>query len=177
MVATTEPALSLEDFLTHPPDGTEWVDGQLVEKTDMTFRHSLTQANFARYWGNYLTSSKQGGAIVTEALCRTSKQVRRPDVAYITAEVLEQFGEFTTLPQSFPLIAEIASPDDSAEALFDKTKEYLQSGCQEVWLVFPESQWIIVATQQQRLVFTVNEVVSTQAVLQGFSLAVDELLA
>jgi Uma2 family endonuclease len=49
MVTTTEPkALSLEDFLTHPPDGMEWVDGQLVEKADMTFKHSLAQANFAR---------------------------------------------------------------------------------------------------------------------------------
>lgn len=98
-------------------------------------------------------------------------------MAYITAEVLEQFGEFTTLPQSFPLTAEIASPDDSADVLFAKTKEYLQSGCQEVWLVFPASQWIIVATEQQRLIFTVDQVVSTQAVLQGFSLSVDELLA
>ncbi len=177
MVATTEPTLSLENFLAHPPDGTEWVDGQLVEKIDMTFKHSLAQANFARYWGNYLTSSKQGGAIVTEALCRTSKQVRRPDVAYITAELLEQFGEFTTLPQSFPLIGEIASPEDSAEALFAKTKEYLQSGAQEVWLVFPESQWIIVVTQPQQLIFTVSEVVRTQVVLQGFSLSVAELLA
>lgn len=177
MVAKTEPTLSLENFLTHPPDGTEWVDGQLVEKTDMTFKHGLTQANLAYFWRNHVISSGQRGAVVTEVLCRTSKQVRRPDVAYITAEVLEKLGEFTTLPQSFPLIAEIASPDDSTEALFAKTKEYLQSGCQEVWLVFPESQWIIVATQQQRLVFTVNEVVSTQAVLQGFSLAVDELLA
>lgn len=155
----------------------EWVDGQLVEKTDMTFKHSLAQANFAHYWGNYVTSDKQGGAVITEALCCTSKQVRRPDVAYITAEVLEQFGEFTTLPQSFPLIAEIASPDDSADALFAKTEEYLQSGCQEVWLVFPESQWIIVATQQQRLIFTVDQAVSTQAVLQGFRMSVDELLA
>jgi Uma2 family endonuclease len=82
----------------------------------------------------------QGGKVCTEAPCRSGKQSRRPDVAYITPELLEELGAFTILPQSFPLIAEIASPDDSGEELFAKAKEYLESGCQEVWLVFPESR-------------------------------------
>lgn len=58
-----------------------------------------------------------------------------------------------------------------------KVNEYLQSGCQEVWLVLPESQWIMVLTGQQRFLFTMGEVVNTQTVLKGFSVAVDELLA
>ncbi len=37
--------------------------------------------------------------------------------------------------------------------------------------------WIIVTTQNKRLVFTSGEVISTQTVLPGFSVAVDELLA
>jgi Uma2 family endonuclease len=109
----------------------ECVDGKLIEKTGMTFKHSVTQANLARYWGNHIISSGQGGKVCTEAPCRTGKQTRRPDVAYITPELLEELGEFTILPQSFPLIAEIASPDDSGEELFAKAKEYLESGCQK----------------------------------------------
>lgn len=101
---------------------------------------------------------------------------RRPDVAYLTPELVAQFADVAVLPQSFPLIAEIASPDDSAEELFAKAKEYLQSGCQEVWLVFPETQWILVITTDQRLVFTSGEMVSAQKVLQGFTVSVDELL-
>jgi hypothetical protein len=50
------------------------------------------------------------------------------------------------------------------------------SGGEEVWLVFPESRWIIVTTQNKRLVFVSGEVVSTQTVLPGFSVAVDKLL-
>ena len=75
------------------------------------------------------------------------------------------------------MIAEIISPTDKAEEVFAKTNEYLESGCQEIWLVLAESQWIVVVTQQQRLLFTRGEVVSTQIVLPGFSIAVDELLA
>ena len=88
-----------------------------------------------------------------------------------------QYAGATALPQSFPLIAEIASPDDSGEELLAKAKEYLESGCQEVWLVFPENLWIIVMTHEKHLLLTVGEVVSTQNVLKGFSVAIAELLA
>ncbi|MBW4683185.1 MAG: Uma2 family endonuclease [Microcoleus vaginatus WJT46-NPBG5] len=170
--------LSLEDFLSHPPERMEWVDGKLVEKTGMTSKHGAAQAKLARYWGNYMSSNAAGGEVYTETLCRTRKQARRPDVAYITPEVLQELGSnFTVFPQSFPLIAEIASPDDSAEELFAKAKEYLEAGCLEVWLLFPEAQLIMIYTKQSWLLFTADEVVNTQTILQGFNVAVSELLA
>jgi Uma2 family endonuclease len=61
--------------------------------------------------------------------------------------------------------------------LFAKASEYLESGCQEVWLVFPESRRVLLITQNQTLGFNTGDVVSTQLVLRGFSVAVDELLA
>jgi Uma2 family endonuclease len=176
VTATVTESISLEDFLANPPDRMEWVDGQLVEKTGMTVKHSRIQGKLVRYWGNYITESGQGGDVVVELTCRTSKQGRRPDVAYLTDELLAQFGEATALPQSPPLIGEIVSPDDSAEDLFAKAQEYLESDCQEVWLVFPESRRVLVLTQGQTLGFNVGDVVTTQLVLQGFSVAVDEFL-
>jgi Uma2 family endonuclease len=167
---------SLEDYMQNPPDRMEWVDGKLVEKNGMTFRHSVTQSRIDYQWRSYKISSGKGGEVLTEAPCRTNKQGRRPDIAYITRELLEQYGEFDVLPVSFPLIAEVASPTDLVEDFFAKATEYLESGCQEVWLVLPENQWIFVVTQTQRLWFGKGEVVRTQEVLQGFSVAVDELL-
>jgi Uma2 family endonuclease len=169
-------AFSLEDYLQNPPEHMEWVDGQLVEKTGMTLKHGRIQAKLATYWRNYKDSHNLGGEVYTEAPCRTNNQIRRPDVAYLTPELLAQFGDYKVLPQSFPLIAEIVSPTDIAEDIFSKANEYLESGCQEIWLVLPDSQWIVVITGQQRLLFTKGEVVSTQAILKGFSVAVDELL-
>lgn len=170
--------MSWEEFLLHPPEKMEWIDGKLIEKTGMTFKHSVAQAKLTYYWRNYLITSEQGGEVCTEAPCRTKKQGRRPDVAYITAELLEQIGKnFTVLPQSFPLIAEVASPEDSAEELFAKANEYLESGCQEVWLLFSEAQLVMIKTLQGWLLFNIDEVVSTQTVLTGFSISVKELLA
>ncbi|NEN91042.1 MAG: hypothetical protein F6K48_19870 [Okeania sp. SIO3H1] len=79
--------------------------------------------------------------------------------------------------KSFPLSAEIISPTDLAENVFLKAQEYLESGGEEVWLVFPESKWIIIVTENQGLMFTCGQVVTTQKILIGFNVAVDDLLA
>ncbi len=176
-IATVTESFSLEDFMANPPDYMEWVDGELVEKTGITVRHSRIQSRLDCYWRNYITDCGQGGETVVELPCRTLKQGRRPDVSYLTARLLEQFGEAASLPQSPPLIGEIASPTDLAEDLFAKAQEYLESGCEEVWLVFPESRRVLVLTQSQTLGFKAGDVVNTQLVLKGFSVAVDELLA
>ena len=168
---------SVEDFMLSLPEHMEWVDGQLIEKNGMTLQHSEIQGNLYFYWRSYKTSSGQGGKVYTDVPCRTNKQGRRPDVAYLTPELVAQFGKADILPQSFPLIAEIVSPTDIAVDLFLKAQEYLQSGCEEVWLVFPESRLVLVMTQTQILGFKAGEVVSTQEVLHGFSIAVNELLA
>ena len=178
VTAAVVPAIfSLEDFMTEPPDDMEWVDGQLLEKNGMTLKHGEIQVNLGFYWKSYAISSEQRGKVYTDVPCRTNKQGRRPDVACLPPELVAQFGNSAVLPQSFPLVAEIVSPTDLGEDIFLKAREYLDSGCLEVWLVFPESRWVIVITQSQALMFTTGQVVSSQVVLQGFSVAVDELLA
>ena len=174
MASTVAPLQELEADL---PEGMELVDGNLIEKTGMTLKHSSAQAALAAEWRSYGISSGQGGKAYTEATCRTDKQKRRPDVAYLTAELIQQFGQPAMFPQSFPLIAEVASPDDSAEALFAKAREYLRSGTQEVWLLFPETLLVMIVTSQKWLVFAEAETASTQTILPGFSISVKALFA
>jgi Uma2 family endonuclease len=73
-------------------------------------------------------------------------------------------------------VAEIASPTDVAEELFAKAQEYLNSSCQEVWLVFPEGRRILILTENQTIAFQFGDRISTQVVLEGFNITVDELL-
>jgi Uma2 family endonuclease len=182
--------ITLEEWMQNPPDGTEWVDGQvivkhpvefvngeIVGKPGMTARTRRIQARLVRYWGIYMDSSGQGGEVYVEVTCQTLKQGRIPDVSYITPEQLAEAGEFSVLPQSFPLLAEIVSPSDFADDVFAKAQEYLESGCLEVWLLFPKSSWVLVITQSQVLLFKSGEEARTQVVLPGFSVSVDELMA
>jgi len=141
---------SLEAWMESPPDLQEWVDGELLEKNGMTLKHSKVQGNLYFYWRTYKDSSGQGGEVYTDVPCRTNNQGRYPDVAYLPPELAAQFGNLQVLPQSFPLCAEIVSPTDLAEDVIAKATEYLESGSEEVWLVYPENQWIIVVTKQTR---------------------------
>ncbi|MGB3267692.1 MAG: Uma2 family endonuclease [Microcoleus sp.] len=180
MVVVMTPVLSdnvsLEDFIANPPDDMEWVDGQIAEKNGMTVKHSRIQSRLDFSWRSYKVSSGQGGEVYTEVPCRTDRRVRRPDVAYLTAELVAEYGDVPTFPQSPLLVAEIVSPADVAEDVFLKAQEYLDSGCLEVWIVFPESRWIMIVIQSQKLAFNLGSTISTQLVLPGFSVAVDELL-
>lgn len=175
-VITTED-FSLEGWMHNPINDTEWVHGQVIEKKSATLKQRRIQGNLYFYWRSYNDSRAIGGQVYTHVPCRAGKHGRSPDVAYLTSELLFRFGEPSVFPQSFPLIAEIVSHHDLAEEVITKAQEYLYSGSEEVWLVFPENRWIIVMTQTQRLVFTSNEIISTQSVLKGFSVAVDELLS
>ena len=182
--------LTLEEWMQNPPDGTEWVDGkvivkhpvefvngEVVGKPGMTAKTRRIQSKLDYYWRSYMISSGQGGEVYVEVTCQTLKKGRIPDVSYITPEQLAQVGEFSVLPQSFPLLAEIVSPSDFADDVFAKAQEYLESGCLEVWLLFPKSSWVLVITQSQAVLFKPGEVAITQVVLPGFRVAVDELMA
>lgn len=169
---------TLEDFMEQPPQDMEWVDGALIDKTGMTIQHALAQGKLVTQWNIYSSTHDPGGSALTEAPCRTLKQGRRPDVAYLPSNVLTQMRSLNVSPQSYPLIAEVASPPDYAEELFAKAIEYLESGCEEVWLLFPEAQLIMVKTiEQPWQVFSSGQTIATQKVLKGFSIPVDQLFA
>ncbi|WP_225886809.1 Uma2 family endonuclease [Pseudanabaena sp. ABRG5-3] len=170
------PKISLDEWVNNPPDGGwEWVSGNLIEKTGMTLQHGRVQSRVARIWGNHIENSGIGGEVYTEVPCRTLEQGRRPDVAYLTPDLLAAYGDLPTLPQSFPLIAEVISPTDAANDVFAKAYEYLRSQCQEVWLIFNEERLIVVLTQDSRKIYVADEVI-TSVVLNGFSMTVNELL-
>jgi Uma2 family endonuclease len=170
------PIQTLEDWSQIAPEATEWVDDHLVEKNGMTLKHSQIQSRLNRLWGAFKDDLGLGGEVYTDVPCRTTRQGRSPDVAYLTPDLFAQYGTAKVLPQSFPLSAEVISPTDLAEEAIAKAQEYLQSGGEEAWLIFPESRWIIVVTAETRLIFISGEVARTEKVLVGFSVAVDALL-
>lgn len=48
-ITLSKESLTLEEFITNPTEGKEWIDGNLIEKTGMTIRHGKIQANLAYY--------------------------------------------------------------------------------------------------------------------------------
>jgi Uma2 family endonuclease len=168
---------ALDHFLDNPLNNSEWVDDELLEKTQMTAKTGRIQARLAYFWTNHMITSGQGGEVYTETHCRTIDRVRCPDVAYLTPDLVQEQGDFKVLPQSFPLVAEIVSPTDIAEEIFAKVREYLESQCQEVWLIFPASQWVLGITSEQQHLWGMGAIAATQTTLQGFQVPVEALIA
>jgi len=178
MVASAEQlTMTLEEFLQNPRDRVEWVDGQLIEKKEMNAKTGRIQARLSYYWRAYFLEHAPGSEVYTETPCRTTGRTRCPDVAYLTPDLVAQHGDFKILPHSFPLIAEIISPTDEAEEVFTKVGEYLASQCQEVWLVMPESRVVLVITPDFQKLYGIDEMLSTHAVLTGFTVPMRDLLA
>ncbi len=169
--------LSREAWLDNPPPRTEWVNGALQPKRNMTLKHSKIQRRLSTLWSLYAEAQGLGGEVYTEAPCRTKHQGRAPDVGYLTPDLLAQHEDAKVLPQSFPLCAEIVSPTDLAEEVITKAYEYLESGGEEVWLVYPDSGWIMVVTAETREIFSGEEIATTRKVMPGFQVRVDGLLA
>jgi Uma2 family endonuclease len=165
------------DCFDEIPEGMELVDGTLVEKTGMTLKHAGVQNALGAEWRAYSRVAQKGGKAYTEALCRTKIQKRRPDVAYVTPDLHQTHGEPSTFPQAFPLIAEIASPDDSAEMLFEKAQEYLAAGAEEVWILLPEAQLAFIVLSDRVLAFTATQTIATQKILPGFMIGLAELFS
>jgi Putative restriction endonuclease len=147
----------------------------MIERREMNAKRGRIQARLARLWGNYV--SDLGGEVYTETLCRTTTYKRCPNIAYLTPDLVAHYGDFKVLPHSFPLIADIISPTDEVEEVFSRASEYLASQCQEVWLVMPESRVVLVITSDFQKLYSIDEVLSTHAVLTGFTVPVRELLA
>jgi Uma2 family endonuclease len=157
------------------PQGMELVDGTLVEKTGMTAKHGITQVKLAVAWTNYKTTTQVDGEVFAETACATQHQKRRPDVSYGPQTFVQTHGKPGCYPVAFPLIGEIASPDDPAEMLFDKAYEYLAAGAEEVWILLPETQLAFIVLSDQLLVFTASQTIATQKVLPGFAIDLQEL--
>jgi Uma2 family endonuclease len=168
---------SLTDWLQCPIEQTEWVDGQLVTKDHMTMTHGRIQARLAYLLKTHLVANNLGGEVYTDVPCRTGDRGRRPDVAYITPELLNQFGQVEVLPQSFPLAIEIISNTDRAEDIFAKANEYLNTGSSEVWLLLPQSEVVIVATVSQQVICDRHALLTSPIIFPDFSVSVAELIA
>ncbi len=178
--------VSLEEFIQNPPENSEWVNEQIIEKQNMGFLHAKLQIRLGVLLSMFLEMNHLQGVVCSELLCRTLKQARKPDVAYMSAKQVEVYGndDFITLPECFPLVIEIASPRDIVEDIFSKAEEYLQAGAEEVWLIFPRNRLIIIATLElleeksevKWLLSANNQQACSPKVLSGFSVNINELL-
>jgi len=104
--------------------------------------------------------------------------VRAPDVAFVRADRLPAAPVKGFFPGPPDLAVEVLSPDDRASEVLDKVRDWLQAGCQAVWIVDPAKRTIaIYRSSNQIAVLNEADVLSGEDVLPGFGIPVAEIFA
>jgi Uma2 family endonuclease len=130
------------------PDHYEVVHGEVVGVRELS-RYSSEVANVLRDHLYDNADLRRLGRIRHEMLFHVplpddATRKRKPDCAFISYERWPR-----DLPLSFTenaadvvpdLAAEVASPTDAADDLFDKAEEYLTAGVRVVWVLIPRTR-------------------------------------
>lgn len=120
----------------------EWNNG-VVEKTKAM--NQQQSKFFFRLLQVFLKTSaaQQGSMLINETDMDTSPvRLRRPDISFYNYHQLPQMWSGEN--EISPWITEIISPNDKAEDVNAKMKEYFQAGVQVVWHIYPSSKQVYV---------------------------------
>ncbi len=171
--------------LPPPPEDVlyEIVDGRYEELPPMSMQAVVVVSRLSRKLGVY-AEQKQLGEVVCEMLFGFTPKARRkyrPDVAFVSYKRWPKNKPSRTTdpwPVVPDLMVEVVSPNDVAEGLQEKVKEYLGAGVSLVWLVYPQLGWIVVYESLYRMRgFTMSDELEAEPVLPGFRLAMSELFS
>jgi Uma2 family endonuclease len=169
MTATTQ--LALDDDLDY-----EIVDGRKEVKMAGA-RHGRIGARLITKLGVYLENNPIGGVYLSNTTFQVGPYERMPDVSFVSASRFPEEGEPSGKWEIAPDIAvEVISPTDIWDKVNGKVREYFDAGVRRVWLVSqPERQVMIYDSPTQIKVVTVDEELTSEAILPGFKCRVTAL--
>lgn len=105
--------------------------------------------------------------------------VRGPNVSYVRAERIPVSG----IPEGFwdlapDLAVEVVSPNETAEEVRDKVRDFPAAGTPLVWTIYPRSREVIVHTPDGLArTYKSGDILAYPAVLPGLQCSVDELFS
>lgn len=182
-MATTA-KLTLKQFLAHPETepASEYVCGEVIQKTMPTRAHGVIQGLIAMFVGQFLITTPLGEA-GPEIRCvfglPGQERTYVPDFVFIKAERLPDDdaslnGPFFGAPD---LAVEILSPDDRPRRVLDKILFYLRHGVRLIWLVDPDDRRVMVYTPDDGdgRTLTAGDTLDGGEVLPGFSVPVEDI--
>jgi Uma2 family endonuclease len=176
-----EPTISLDEF-TRLYAGTEgrheWVRGRVVEMPPPGHEHGSLDSVLAGALGGYVRQHRLGKHYVNTGFLIQPDILRGPDQAFISTKRLTENppptrGYWATVPD---LAVEIVSPDDRADEINQKVREYLEAGVRLVWLVYPRQRQVHVyrASGDVQILFG-DATLTGEDVVPGFEIPLSEI--
>ena len=164
---------TLQEFVDwEPNDGYkyEWNDGELIKFTGMKkqeyYIYDLLLNLFIE------KGYKKQATLIAEAdIMLSGLQIRRPDIAYFTAEQLVQGRNGEDVIPEF--VIEVISSNDQINPVEKKITEYFKAGVKVIWIIIPEEQIVYVYTSRRDVRACLeNDICSAKPVLPDFEISV-----
>jgi Uma2 family endonuclease len=169
---------TLSEFMEwEPNDGYkyEWNDGEIIKFNGMNNKQVYIYNVLSRLF------SKKGyienGTLVSEYdTILSGIQMRRPDIAFLTNEQINQGRKGVDVIPEF--VIEIISGNDKLYPVQEKIKEYFKAGVKVIWLILPEEEMVEIYTSRRDVKICIEDDLCTATpVLPAFEIKVSELFA
>lgn len=180
MATTVTAPMTVEEFKRLPDNGNkhELSEGLLITMPPPFSLHSLIVVQVLELLQAYLRQNPVGRAIPEAGyfLFRHPPTVRQPDVSVLSEERMHAAPKDSWFEGAPELAVEVVSPSDSAQDLEIKTRQYLQAGAKQVWVLYPATRTVHVACPDSAvLILNESETLTGGDLLPGFSVQVADL--
>ena len=156
----------------------ELIRGEITDMTPPGGSHGLITMEIAfavRAW-----AQTHGGNVYAAetgfVLERNPDTVRAPDVAYISAQRLDEARTPKYIPIPPDFVAEVLSPSDKADAVDQKVQWWLDHGVKLVWVADPANRSVTSYRPDGRAhLYRHDDVLSGEDVMPGLSVPIREI--
>jgi Uma2 family endonuclease len=173
---------SIDDLADFPDDGKrrELVNGQIVEWEVTTRRHGFLEAELTRVLANFIRERHLGSLASGEVYVRirgSEHDVRASDIEFTRRGRLAGDDLDASAALTAPdFVAEVISPSDRADRVFDKVHDWLRAGVRLLWYVDPETGTTTVYEGDRVRSVAADEFLDGGEVLPGLQLRMGDLL-
>ena len=179
---TTAKLLTADDLLRLYSEGVrgELIRGVLHETVGTGLEHGAIAINFGSIIRNFVRPARLGWVIGSDVgiwLDRNPDTVRKPDLAFISAEKLPLDVRLRGYSEVVPdLVVEIISPNDRPVVVNDKAQMWLRYGVQLALLVDPETRTVVaLSADGPPQTLTEDDTLNLDAALPGFTCPVRDI--
>ncbi|MGD9712034.1 MAG: Uma2 family endonuclease [Thermomicrobiales bacterium] len=155
----------------------ELIEGELSQVTPPSFEHGEIQLALGSLIHRFVVDGQLGKAVTESGyiLARDPDTVLSPDISFVRAARLP--AETRPFPETAPdLAVEIVSSGNTRAEIDRKTRIYLESGVQAVWIVYPERREVAVHEPGKPALMVTGEMqLDGGDVLPGFAVSLPEI--
>lgn len=163
----------------------EVVDGEVVAMAPVGLEHQFVGGNFYDPLRAFVKAHNLGFVFYDGLIYLLHQHgqglrgARVPDVSFVRKGLIPKGWDIKRpFPGAPTLAIEIVSPDDDAEDLLKRTRDYLRAGSEQVWIAYPSEREIHQHKQGAdtvRIYTQAGDAIDVDGLFPGLVLTVEEI--